>query len=571
MPGSTGERAAVRLACASMRLRPIRLALLIVVVALAGAACQNAQERSRPNILFIMSDDHTSQGIGCYGGRLARHDPTPVIDRLAAAGMLFENAFCSNSICTPSRASVISGRYAHMTATRDLDGTLAPKFHTLPRQLRAAGYETAVIGKWHLTHEPVDFDHYCVLPGQGKYFDPAFLVRGAAPWPQNTTQVQGKHSTDAITDLTLDWLQNRDASKPFFLMHQYKAPHDFFEYAPRYESHLADAVIDEPATMWQTPAQYGSAATRGPGDALLAHVGTSVTRRNAFRNYTHMYADDAGLSDREAGARAYQTYVKRFLRCVKGVDDNLGRLLAWLEESGLAENTIVVYCSDQGFMLGEHDYIDKRWMLEESMRMPLIVRWPGRVGQGLRSDAIVENVDLAPTLLELAGAAIPDSIQGRSFAELLRTGREPASWKQEAYYRYWMHIAHHDVPAHVGIRTKRHKLIYYYGVDFRDRGKPRTPPGWELYDLQEDPHETRNLIDDPAHRELVAELKQRLRDKRAAVGDDGAAFPAVERVIEDFWDYDAADRERAAAIAREYAAYHRGKRRYVPGENKHDK
>lgn len=551
----------------------MRALLFVTIACLAG--CRTANERdpqgeARPNILFIMSDDHTSQGIGCYGSRLASLDPTPVIDSLAAQGMLFENAFCSNSICTPSRASVISGRYAHMTDTHDLDGTLAPEFHTLPRQLRAAGYQTAVIGKWHLTHEPVDFDHYCVLPGQGKYFDPTFVVRGDEQWPDNTMQVEGKHSTDAITDLTLEWLAQRDDSKPFFLMHQYKAPHDFFEYAPRYEDYLEDATIPEPASLRQTPAGYGSLATRGPDDTLAAHIGTSVTRRNGFRNYTHMYADDVADDD-EATSQAYQSYVKRFLRCVKGVDDNLGRLLAHLEESGLADNTIVIYCADQGFMLGEHDYIDKRWMLEESMRMPLIVRWPGHVRSGSRVDAIVENVDLCPTLLEIGGASTPSSVQGRSFAAMLASGQEPTDWKQEAYYRYWMHIAHHDVPAHVGIRTKTHKLIYYYGADFRDRGKPRTPPAWELYDLAADPGETNNLIDRPEHRELVAQLKQRLRQKRRSVGDTGEAFPAVEAIIQDFWNDDDEDRARAAAIAREYASYHRQKRRYVPGENKHDK
>jgi N-acetylglucosamine-6-sulfatase len=241
----------------------------LLVLATKSLIAGGVQER--PNILFIMSDDHTSQAIGAYERRLAKLNPTPTLDKLAREGLVFENAFCSNSICTPSRACVISGRYSHTTNTRDLDDSLDPKFHTLPKQLRAVGYQTAVIGKWHLTHEPVDFDHYCVLPGQGKYFDPWFQTRGTKDWPDNQFQVAGKHSSDAITDLSLDWLKNgRDASKPFFLMHHYKAPHDFFDYAPRYESYLADTKIPLPESMWRKSTKFGSVATRGTNDQLLA-------------------------------------------------------------------------------------------------------------------------------------------------------------------------------------------------------------------------------------------------------------------------------------------------------------
>ena len=524
------------------------------------------------NILFIMSDDHTSQAVGAYQRRLAKLDPTPTIDELASGGMLFENAFCSNSICTPSRACVISGRYSHITNTRDLDDTLAPKFHTLPRQLRSAGYQTAVIGKWHLTNEPTDFDYYCVLPGQGKYFDPFFQVRGAKPWPDSLMQVKGKHSTDAITDLTLDWFKNqRDASKPFFLMHHYKAPHDFFEYAPRYESYLADDEIPIPDSMWRTSPTFGSAATQGRAGEIATIVGTSVTRRNPFRNYTHMYADDDTLSDRAAAELAYSTYLKKYLRCVKGVDDNLKRLLDYLKQEGLYENTIIVYTSDQGMMLGEHDYIDKRWMFDESMRSPLIIHCPKVLPAGKRTDAIIENIDLAPTLMDFAGVEIPAEIQGSSFRTLCQTGTEPEGWKQEAYYRYWMHIAHHDVPAHLGIRTKTFKLTYYYGMDFRDRGKPRTPPGWELYDLTNDPQELNNVIDDPSYADTVVRLKQRLAEKRVSIGDNGDESAEVEAVIQDFWDYDRRDRAEADDIAQAYLTSRQGRRRYIPGENKHDK
>ena len=522
--------------------------------------------------MLISSDDHTSQAVGAYGRRFAGLDPTPTIDSLARGGMLFENAFCSNSICTPSRACLISGRYSHTTNTRDLDDSLDGEYHTLPRQLRRAGYQTAVVGKWHLTHEPADFDYYCVLPGQGKYFDPSFVVRGANPWPKNVMQVRGKHSSDAITDLTLDWLRTkRDASKPFFLMHQYKAPHDFFEFAPRYSTYLAETEIPEPDSMWGPRKGFGSLATRGRNDELLSHIGTSVTRRNPYRNYTQMYADDPAKPAREVGELAYATYLRKYLRCVKGVDDNLARLLKYLRQAGLLKDTLIVYTSDQGMMLGEHDYIDKRWMFDESMRTPLIMHYPGVIASDKRTDAVVENVDLAPTLLDFAGAEIPPEVQGRSFRTLCESGREPADWKQVAYYRYWMHIAHHDVPAHLGIRTKEYKLIYFYGMDFRDRGKMRTPPCWELYDVKADPLELNNVYDDPKYQSVVAQMKDRLAETRERVGDTGEAYPKVEEVIQGFWDYDQRDREEAMEISGAYLRSRQGIRRYIPGENKHDK
>jgi N-acetylglucosamine-6-sulfatase len=284
-----------------------------------------------------------------------------------------------------------------------------------------------------------------------------------------------------------------------------------------------------------------------------------------------MYADDETLSDRAAAERAYSTYLKKYLRCVKGVDDNLKRLFDYLKQEGLFENTIIVYTSDQGMMLGEHDYIDKRWMYDESMRSPLIMHCPNVIPAGKRTDAIIENIDLAPTLLDIAGANTPKEIQGRSFRPLCETGKEQADWKQEAYYRYWMHIAHHDVPAHVGIRTKDFKLTYYYGMDFRDRGKPRTPPGWELYDLKADPLELNNVIDDPNYSTVAADMKRRLADKRLAIGDTGQQSVDVEGVIQEFWNDDQRDREEANEIAQAYLKSRIGRRRYIPGENKHDK
>ena len=518
----------------------------------------------QPNILYIMSDDHAAHAISAYQGRLAEIAPTPHLDRLANEGALFTNAFCTNSICSPSRACVITGQYNHTNGVFDLGGRIQPDRQMLPLQMQDAGYETAMIGKWHLKAEPAAFDYYCVLPGQGKYHDPEFRIRGTKPWGKNTIAFEDKHVTDVITDLSIEWLEHkRDKSKPFFLMHHYKAPHDYFDNAQRYESYLADIDIPSPASLWKMNPHFGSLATRGDRDELVPHIGTSIGGRNPRRSYLSdlpsRYPDEFPInfdpndySDDENKKFAYNAYLKKFLRCVKGIDDNIGRLLQKLEALGQLDNTIIVYTADQGFMLGEHDYQDKRWMYEQSQRMPLMIRYPKRVKPGQRFDTLIENVDFAPTLLEYAGASIPSTIQGQSFRSLLETGREPDSWKKETYYRYWMHMAHHDNPAHVGIRTKTHKLIFYYGCNYD--GGYRTPPGWELYDLASDPAETINLYDNPENTDLVADLKARLATLRQRIGDDGTHYPACEQILQEYWNYDTSSREKAIQISHEFLA-----------------
>ncbi|MEM6469303.1 MAG: sulfatase [Planctomycetota bacterium] len=532
-----------------------------IIAILALFLSETNAKADPPNILYIMSDDHAAHAISAYGGRLAEIAPTPNLDRLANEGALLTNVFCTNSICSPSRACVITGKYNHNNGAFDLSGRVPPDRQMLPLQMKAAGYETAMIGKWHLKDEPAAFDHYCVLPGQGKYHDPVFRVRGELPWGKNTIEFKGKHVTDAITDLSLEWLAERDDSKPFFLMHHFKAPHDYFDNAPRYESYLRDVNIPEPDTLWNRGARFGSIATRGADDELVPHIGTSIGNRNPRRSYLRdlpsLYPDEfpenydpADFSDEENTRLAYNAYLKKFLRCVKGIDDNLGRLFEALEASGQLDNTLIVYTADQGFMLGEHDYQDKRWMYEESQRMPFLVRYPKQIPAQQRLDAMVENVDFAPTLLEFAGANIPESIQGSSFKEMLESGSEPASWKKEVYYRYWMHMAHHDNPGHVGIRTKQHKLIFYYGCNYD--GGYRTPPGWELYDLHADPSETANVYDDPKYAATARELKQRLADLRERVGDDGSHFPECEKVLRAHWDDDEESRQIAAELSHKY-------------------
>ena len=428
--------------------------------------------------------------------------------------------------------------------------------------MKQAGYQTAMIGKWHLKDEPADFDYYCVLPGQGEYHNPEFRVRGEKPWGKNLIKTDGKHVTDAITDISLEWLkEERDETKPFFLMHHFKAPHDYFDNAPRYESYLRDVAIPEPATLWKRDPMYGSIATRGANDELIPHIGTSIGNRNPRRSYfgdlPKLYPaefpdnyDPANYSDEENTRLAYNAYLKKFLRCVKGIDDNLGRLFAYLEETNQLDNTLIIYTADQGFMLGEHDYQDKRWMFDETQHMPFLVRYPKTIKAGQRSNAIVENVDYAPTMLDFAGVKIPDSMQGKSFKSICETGKEPEGWKQEAYYRYWMHMAHHDNPGQMGIRTKTHKLIYYYGADYE--GGYRTPPGWELYDLEKDPNETVNQYDNPEFAGIVKELKARLGELRKDVGDDGTHYPKNEAIVQEFWDYDEADRAKAIEISHEF-------------------
>jgi arylsulfatase A-like enzyme len=512
----------------------------------------------KPNILYIMSDDHTSQAVGVYGSRLAKLNPTPTIDSLAKEGIIMKNAFCTNAICTPSRACVITGQYNNINGVYDLGGKVEPANQYLAIEMKKAGYDTAMIGKWHLKAEP-NFDYYKVLPGQGKYHNPDFKEKGKGEWNKNIVKMGG-HSSDCITDSTLHWFKNiRNKEKPFFLMHHYKAPHDMFENAKRYDSYLEDVEIPEPENLWSQP-KFGSIATRGHNKELDFLVGTSIGRRHKFRNYTKNNGswkkpegvDD--MSDTEAKRASYQLYLKRYLRCVKGVDDNLARLFKYLKEEGLYDNTVIIYTGDQGFMLGEHDYMDKRWMYDEAQRMPFIVRYPKSIKAGSVSDSIIENVDYAPMMLEFAGVKTPSYMQGKSFKSILETGQEPTTWKKAAYYRYYMHMAHHWNPGHLGIRTKDFKLIYYYGVDYKANGRTQTPAAWELYDLRKDPHENVNQYDNPEYKSVVADLKKELKKRREEIKDTDEKFPHMKAVVEEFWDYSEADRAKAIQISNELKA-----------------
>ena len=515
-------------------------AILLVIAINAMASCRsgmcedarspsNDNATARPNILFIMSDDHTTQAIGAYGSRLARLNPTPNIDALAAGGMRFDRVFCNNSICTPSRASIITGQYPQTNGVLDLTGNIPPPRQFLPIEMKKAGYQTAMIGKWHLKQEPAAFDYYCVLPGQGRYFDPTFRVRGDKAWPKYTIQKKGSHSSDAITDLSLEWLEKSwDRDRPFFLMHHFKAPHDMFQNAPRFETYLEDESIPEPSNLRDQPAaEFGSDASRGYGSGLAkGHEEWQLGRRLGI---------DQNLEDPEYTTQNYQKYLKRYLRCVKGVDGNVKRLVEFLRTEGELENTVIIYTGDQGFFLGEHDLMDKRWIYEEAMRMPFIVHYPAEVKQKSTNNWLINNTDFAPTILELAEVETPAYMQGRSFAPALRGEAKPADWRKATYYRYWMHMAHNlRVPAHFGLRTDRYKLIFFYGTT--PDGTNPTPVAWEFYDLKQDPQEMRNEYENPKYAAKIAELKAEMKKQRHQLRETDDDFPAVQKIIDTHWN-----------------------------------
>ncbi|MEM7340126.1 MAG: sulfatase [Actinomycetota bacterium] len=459
---------------------------------------------ARPNLVFIMSDDHAAHAISAYGSRI---NATPNIDRIAAAGMRFDAAFCTNSICAPSRAAILTGTYNHVNGVTTLDAPLDNTLWTFPHALQAAGYTTAMIGKWHLGHgpgaDPSGFDEWRVLPGQGHYHNPVMLEA------QGRVVERGGYVTDLITDDCIDFI-DRHRDQPFAVMCHHKAPHRTWEPAPRHHDLYADDVIPEPETFRDDLV--------GRADVVQA-VKMRMLDLDPIIDLKAPVPD--GLSLDEEIAWRYQRYIKDYLRVVAAIDENVGRLLDHLTETGLIDNTIVVYTSDQGFFLGDHGWFDKRLMYEESLSMPLLIQGPGVATPGTSSDEIVVNVDFAPTFLDLLGVEAPPEVQGRSFAPLM-AGAAPDDWPQSMYYRYWMHRdGAHLCPAHYGVRTRTHKLICYYNDPLDQPGAhgPVDPMEWELFDLVADPLEVHNVIDDPAQAAVRQELEQELRRLQAAVGD----------------------------------------------------
>ncbi|MHC4123362.1 MAG: sulfatase family protein [Planctomycetota bacterium] len=484
-------------------------------------------KRKKPNIIFIMTDDHAFQAMSCYDSKINK---TPNLDRIANEGMLFENCFCTNSICAPSRAVILTGKYSHLNGVLDNYYTsFNSKQQTFPKLLQRSGYQTAMIGKWHLKSEPQGFDYWNVLPGQGSYYNPNFKEMGKI---KNHTG----YVTDIITDLTLKWLENRDKSKPFLLMCQHKAPHANWMPGPKHLTMYDDITILEPDTLFDDYSTRSDAArqqTMSISKNLLATtdlklppaIGKSDKKywTNIYNNFTEEQRKawdaaygpknkafhKANLTGKDLVRWKYQRFIKDYLRCIASVDDNVGRILDYIDAEGLTNNTIVVYTSDQGFYLGEHGWFDKRFMYKESFKMPLLVRYHREIKPGSVNKNLVMNLDFAPTFLDLAGIEKPADMQGCSFRKLLRN-KTPKNWRKSVYYHYY-EFPHgdHSVKRHYGVRTERYKLIhFYYYID-----------AWELYDLEKDLDETNNVYNDPAYAEIVEKLKTELRRLQKHYGD----------------------------------------------------
>ena len=515
--------------------------ILVCLLGLAGVRAVHAADQ--PNILFLFSDDHAVNAISAYGGPLARVAPTPNIDRLAREGAVFLNSFCANSICGPSRATILTGKHSHKNGFMRNGNTFDPKQWTVAKTLRAGGYRTAVIGKWHLKTKPVGFDHWEILPGQGSYYNPAFI------------QMDGKrqrfagYATDLTTDKAIAWLEGQDRSKPFFLMCQHKAPHRTFSPALRHLGFFDDIDIPAPANLFDDYLNRSATLAKNEMEidrhfdwAYDAKVrkdergGVQLPKPDRYGTpeYNRMTAaqkkvwdayfgpqnkkflqdfQSGKLSHKDIVLWKYRRYMRNYLSTVKAVDESVGRMLQYLDDHGLAENTVVIYSSDQGFFLGEHGWYDKRWMFEESFRMPFLVRWPGVLKPGGSPKELIQNIDYAPTFLEMAGLEIPEEVQGSSLVPLMRG--TAANWRTSLYYAYY-ELGEHAVPQHFGVRTQRHKLIYF----------PKTDE-WNLFDLKHDPHEMKSVYAEPEYRATRAELTAEFSKLRKQF--DAPAFPARKR------------------------------------------
>jgi arylsulfatase A-like enzyme len=449
------------------------------------------QPRQRPNILFIMSDDHAAHALSAYGSRI---NQTPNLDRLAREGVRFDNAFVTNALCGPSRACVLTGKYSHLNGFKDnangarFDGSQP----TYPKMLKAAGYQTGVVGKWHLGSDPTGFDHWSIMPGQGRYFDPIFMTNG------KRETVKG-YVTDVITDKAIDFMRNRKKDQPFMLMYHHKAPHREWEPDPKHAKLYEDKDMPLPETFWDNYERRGTAAKHQ--DMSIAKT---LTKKDVKID------PPAGLSGDKLTEWKYQRFIKDYCRVIASVDDNVGRVLEFLDKEGLAENTIVVYTSDNGFFLGDHGWFDKRFMYEQSIRVPLLIRYPAKIKPGTVATAQTVNVDYAPTFLDYAGVAVPSDMQGRTLRPVFESGgKTPADWRTSVYYHYYEFPQPHHVHPHYGVRTETHKLIHFPTLN-----------EWELYDLKKDPNEMRNVYLEAEYSEVREKMTAELAKVRNELKDE---------------------------------------------------
>lgn len=505
---------------------------LLIVVAICSVGIlfsftKKLPGKPQPNVIYIMSDDHAYQAISAYGSGL---NQTPNIDRLAREGALFTKGFVTNSLCAPSRAVILTGKFNHINGRVDNGASVFNQDQmTFPKLLQKAGYQTAMVGKWHLVGNPQGFDYWNILPGQGSYYNPDFIEMGVKK------RVEG-YVTSLTTQFALNWLDHRDKSKPFCLMLHQKAPHRNWLPEEKYLNLYEDEDIPFPDNFFDDYQGRGTAAhtqemevvkhmnwghdmkfendpyTGEPTDFMENIKRFNAGQLKAWRA-AYNPRNEAFLKNKPEGKELakwkYQRYMRDYLKCIKSVDDGVGEVLDYLKANGLDENTIVIYTSDQGFYLGEHGWFDKRFMYEESMRTPLLMRYPKKIKAGTVVSALVQNIDYAPTILDYAGIAKPSEMQGESFRNLA-AGKPVKDWRNAVYYHYYEYPAEHHVKRHYGIRTDRYKLMhFYYDVD-----------EWELYDLQKDPHEMHSVYNDPAYAKIRAMLHRQLDDLRKKYKDE---------------------------------------------------
>jgi arylsulfatase A-like enzyme len=467
--------------------------------------------QDKPNIIWLFSDDHSYQTIGAYGGRLAYLNNSPNIDSLAKEGMIFNRCYVGNSICAPARATLLTGKHSHMNGKFDNRDSFNHDQQQFQKIFQKNGYQTAMIGKIHLNGKMQGFDYWEVLPGQGKYYDPDFVTE------EGKTSYKG-YTTDIITDKALDWLdKKRDKKKPFMCMIHHKAPHRNWQPAQRHLELYDDIEIPEPANLFDS---YENRATpSATQDMTIDKTMTmakdlKTTEKGTNKRSKEFYSQN--LTGKALVKWKYQQYMKDFMRCTKAVDENVGRVLKYLKDNGLEQNTIVMYSSDQGFYMGEHGWFDKRMMYEESYRTPFLVKWPAAIKAGSVNTDLVQNIDFAPTFLDMCGLEVPADMQGKSVVPLLK-GATPEDWRKHLYYTYYEYPGAHSVRRHEGVSGKRYKLIRFYGADVKDGEE------WELFDLKNDPSEMKSQYNNPEYAAIVEQMKKELGNMRQQyeVPEDG--------------------------------------------------